>query len=191
LLSVAYEASLRENEGRPTRVAIVVENRDVVYGAAKFSRPATFDVATLVKLAPAVPKGDSIGVSVTDGRFSIWGFLRDRPFGTPRAEAGLNQAKPVQGLVMVRVRSGFESRLRHRRSRTWWAFRRYCQVTATPDRRSVQDASRARARLPDTGARSASSSGSSRGPGAPARPRAAPHAWPGGWRRCAGARATG
>jgi hypothetical protein len=47
--------------------------------ALRFTEPVPFDEEQIAKIAPAVPLGGCLGVSMTDENFSIWGFVRARP----------------------------------------------------------------------------------------------------------------
>jgi hypothetical protein len=81
-LSIFFEtvfwASLRSNEGRPTRAHLVFANAGELGEALTFSHPAPYDADHVAKLAPAVPDGGCLPVSAPEGRLQIWGIGRVR-----------------------------------------------------------------------------------------------------------------
>lgn len=79
LVEVAFWASLRSNEERPTRVRIALMPRHVVPDAFAFASPVNYDEAQVAKLAHVVPSHGSLLVSPETGGLKIWGLSRTTP----------------------------------------------------------------------------------------------------------------
>jgi hypothetical protein len=78
LIENAFWASLRANEGRMTRVCIVVAAPNSLRDAIAFSTPALYDESHIAMLAPAAsPNGCLLVSPGTDG-LAIWGLGRGR-----------------------------------------------------------------------------------------------------------------
>jgi hypothetical protein len=78
-IETAFWASLRSNEGRPTRVCATVAAPEHVPGAIVFATPIAYDESQVAKLAPAVPPGGCLLVRGSSNGLNIWGFGRTRP----------------------------------------------------------------------------------------------------------------
>jgi hypothetical protein len=79
LIDTAFWASLRFNEGRTTRVFILVAAPGSLSTAAAFTTPVPYDESQIVKLAPAVKTGGCLLVSALgDGSLCIWGLWNSR-----------------------------------------------------------------------------------------------------------------
>jgi hypothetical protein len=78
LIETAFWASLRPNEGRATRFCVVAAGRETFLDALAFATPVPYHEGQIVRLAPAVPHGGCILVSVSGGGLNIWGFGRSR-----------------------------------------------------------------------------------------------------------------
>jgi hypothetical protein len=88
-LSLAFQASLTAEEGRPTRFRLLLTPREALPEAGAFnrgvlrlrfdaSRPLSVD--ELRRLAPAVPfESALIGAEVEDGKLRIWGVAHSGP----------------------------------------------------------------------------------------------------------------
>jgi len=74
LIETAFWASLQPNEGRTTRVSLAVAAPERHHGATIFASPVACEESAIVKLAPAVPIGHCLGVTVANDRLQIWGF---------------------------------------------------------------------------------------------------------------------
>ncbi|MGA2547783.1 MAG: putative sensor domain DACNV-containing protein [Rectinemataceae bacterium] len=74
----AFWASLRNNEGRPTRVNLIIVNIGEAGDAFTFSEAVPFNEAQVVKLAPAVPDGGCLAVNVSASGLQIWGISKGR-----------------------------------------------------------------------------------------------------------------
>lgn len=77
-IEVAFWASLRTNEGRPTQFSATLVRRDRHPAAIAFADAIPFEEGPIAKVAPALPAGGTLVVSMADGGFDIWGFGRDR-----------------------------------------------------------------------------------------------------------------
>jgi hypothetical protein len=74
LIEEAFWASLRSNEGRPTRVRLAVATPEQFPGATAFASPLRYEESEIVKLAQAVPLDGCLGVALANGTLQIWGF---------------------------------------------------------------------------------------------------------------------
>jgi transcriptional regulator with XRE-family HTH domain len=79
LIEVAFWASLRSNEGRPTRVRVAVASRTMIPDAVALALPVEYDEPQVAKLAHVVPADGCLAVSVSEGALRIWGIARTRP----------------------------------------------------------------------------------------------------------------
>src|SRR6202521_2099826 len=77
-IEVAFWASLRANEGRPTQFSATLVTRDRHPGESAFADAIPFDEEHIAKVAPALPPGGTLVVSMTGADFHIWGFGRGR-----------------------------------------------------------------------------------------------------------------
>ena len=77
-IEVAFWASLRTNEGRPTIFSATLVSRNRHPAAIAFAEAIPFEEEHIAKVAPALPAGGTLLVSLTDGRFAIWGLGRGR-----------------------------------------------------------------------------------------------------------------
>jgi len=77
-IEVAFWASLRTNEGRPTHFSATLVTRHRHPAAIAFAGAIPFDEEQVARVAPALPPGGTLVVSVTGGGFDIWGFGRGR-----------------------------------------------------------------------------------------------------------------
>jgi len=73
MIETAFWAGLRSNEGRTIRVGLAFTGDDTS-GATKFLYPCGYEESEILKLAPAVPLGHCLGVSVGNQTLQIWGF---------------------------------------------------------------------------------------------------------------------
>jgi hypothetical protein len=71
---VAFWASLRTNEGRATQFSATLVGRHHHPGAIAFADAIPFEEAQIAKLAPALPPGRTVVVSIAGAGFEIWGF---------------------------------------------------------------------------------------------------------------------
>jgi hypothetical protein len=81
-IEVAFWASLRTNEGRPTQFSATLVTRERHPAAIAFAEAIPFDEEQIAKVAPALPPGGTLVVSMTGGRFDIWGLGRSRQMDT-------------------------------------------------------------------------------------------------------------
>jgi sensor domain DACNV-containing protein len=77
-IEVAFWASLRTNEGRPTQFSATLIRKHDHPTAIAFAEAIPFEEEQIAKVAPALPPGGTLVVSVAGGRFDIWGFGRGR-----------------------------------------------------------------------------------------------------------------
>ena len=77
-IEVAFWASLRTNEGRPTQFSATLVGRHRHPAAIAFADAIPFEEGQIAKVAPALPPGGTLVVSMADGGFDIWGFGRGR-----------------------------------------------------------------------------------------------------------------
>jgi len=82
LLESTFWASLRADEGRATRTCVAVSPAMRFPDALAFHTPVVYGEGPIAKLAPAVPPGGCLLVSISDGRPEIWGIGRTRPIST-------------------------------------------------------------------------------------------------------------
>jgi hypothetical protein len=78
-LETAFWASLKTDEGRSTRFSATLAAREDVMGATVLTSSLAYDETQIAKIAPALGSRGCLGVSVSDGGFSIWGFARGCP----------------------------------------------------------------------------------------------------------------
>jgi hypothetical protein len=86
LIEEAFWASLRSNEGRPTRVRLAVATPEQFPGATAFASPLRYEETEIVKLAQAVPLDGCLGVALANGSLQIWGFAGWRGLATVTIE---------------------------------------------------------------------------------------------------------
>jgi len=79
LIERAFWASLKSNEGRQTRVCVMVAPPENFRDAVAFAKPVPYDESQIARLAPAVPSGGCLVVSGSCEELSIWGIGRSRP----------------------------------------------------------------------------------------------------------------
>jgi hypothetical protein len=77
-IEVAFWASLRTNEGRPTQFSATLVGRHRHTAAIAFAEAIPFEEGQIAKVAPALPPGGTLVVCMEDGGFDIWGFGRGR-----------------------------------------------------------------------------------------------------------------
>lgn len=80
LISSAFWASLRREEGRPAIVSLAFVPPEQLVRPLRFSTRLPLDPEVLVRLAPAVERpGIHLGVWVYDGQLRVWGTTRSVP----------------------------------------------------------------------------------------------------------------
>jgi len=79
LIEVAFWASLRSNEERPTRVRIALTRRDLVPSAFALATAVDYDEAQVAKLAHVVSSHGSLLVSPETDGLRIWGLTQTAP----------------------------------------------------------------------------------------------------------------
>ena len=77
-IEVAFWASLRTNEGRPTQFSAILARRDRHSVAMAFADAIPFEEEHIARLAPALTPGGTLVVCMAGGGFDIWGFGRGR-----------------------------------------------------------------------------------------------------------------
>jgi hypothetical protein len=77
-IEVAFWTSLRTNEGRPTHFSATLVGRHRHRDAIAFAEGIPFQEAQIARVAPALPPGGTLLVSMAGGGFDIWGFWRGR-----------------------------------------------------------------------------------------------------------------
>lgn len=78
-LEPAFWASLRANEGRPTRFCATFVTPDAATDAIAFNDAVRYNEVELAKIAPAMPPSGALAVSAGgDGGLVIWGFAQSR-----------------------------------------------------------------------------------------------------------------
>jgi hypothetical protein len=77
-IETAFRASLRLNEGRVTRFCAVAAAPKEFVSPVVFEAPVPYDEPQIAKLAPAVPEGGCIGVSIQGDELQMWGFACSR-----------------------------------------------------------------------------------------------------------------
>jgi len=77
-IEVAFWASLRTNEGRPTQFSATLAGRRRHPTAIAFAEAIPFEEEQIAKVAPALPPGGTLVVSMAGAGFEIWGFGRGR-----------------------------------------------------------------------------------------------------------------
>jgi Probable sensor domain DACNV len=80
-VEVAFWASLRSNEERPTRVRVALAPQDLVPGAFAFASSVDCSDSQVAKLAHVVPSYGSLLVAPGNDRLQIWGFTTALPGG--------------------------------------------------------------------------------------------------------------
>ena len=100
MLSTAFWASLRQEEGRTPRISLAYVARDGDT-AMNFARPLQFTAENLARIAPAVERpGIHLAVSDEEGELRVWGVTRRIPSGSFVVEV----IRP--GLLVVKRRRG-------------------------------------------------------------------------------------
>jgi transcriptional regulator with XRE-family HTH domain len=79
LIEVAFWASLRTNEGRPTRVHVTIAARTMIPDAVPLATPVEYDEIQVAKLAHVVPAGGCLALSAFEGTLKVWGLARSLP----------------------------------------------------------------------------------------------------------------
>jgi len=80
MISAAFWASLRREEGRAPRISIAYLSPELSPGALKFESVFPLGADVLAQLAAAVePPGMHLGIGAFDGQLSIWGITRTIP----------------------------------------------------------------------------------------------------------------
>jgi len=80
VLSAAFWASLRREEGRALTVSMTLIPPEQVYKPLLFSTRLSLDPEVLVRLAPAVERpGIHLGVWIYEGQLYVWGTTRSVP----------------------------------------------------------------------------------------------------------------
>lgn len=113
LLESAFWASLRVDEGRPTRTCVAISPATSFPDALAFHTPLVYGEGPIAKLAPAVPPGGCLLVSISDGGPKIWGIGRSRPispvdgFAVELSEPGVIRVNvgPFQPFIVLNGRS--------------------------------------------------------------------------------------
>jgi hypothetical protein len=114
LLSVAYQASLLQEEERPVRFRILVGDPSTLpmsagppegLHALRFTEARAYDEHEIRRLSPAAKYHRAlIGVRSARGEFGIWGILQSGPRWLQSARGGRAIASPVPGdAVVIRV----------------------------------------------------------------------------------------
>lgn len=111
LLSIAYQASLLQEEDRPVRFRLFVgDPARLPPGAGppsglhclRFKEPRRYDEHEIRRLAPAAKFTRAlIGVRSVDGRFEIWGMLQSGPRWLQSARGGRPLPSPVPSDALV------------------------------------------------------------------------------------------
>ena len=78
-IQVAFWASLRSNEERPTRVRLALTPREFVPDAFALASPADYDETQVAKLAHVLPPYGNLLVSPEADGLKIWGLSRTPP----------------------------------------------------------------------------------------------------------------
>jgi hypothetical protein len=100
-LEVAFWASLRSNEGRPTRVRLLFAEPELLQDPIRFAKAVPYAPLELAKLTPAVPEGGCIGVSAAhEAALEVWGLHPTDPGSSLHA---LGLWMPLPGVVHVRI----------------------------------------------------------------------------------------
>ena len=100
LLESAFWATLLADEGRATRACLAVSPTMKFPDALAFGAPIPYGERTIAKLAPAVPRGGCLLISISDSRPEIWGIGRTRPI-SPVDAFTMDLSEP--GVVRVNV----------------------------------------------------------------------------------------
>ena len=100
LIGVAFWASLRSNEERPTRVRIALTPRHLVPNAFALASPVDYDEAQVAKLAQVVPTYRSLLVSPEADGLKIWGLSNSSPGG---GIDGITAEVAAPGIVRVDI----------------------------------------------------------------------------------------
>jgi hypothetical protein len=79
LIDIAFWASLLPNEGRPTRVRMVVGNPEISAEVLAFKEPLPYVEAGIAKLAPAVCETGYLALGLSDNGINIWGIATHSP----------------------------------------------------------------------------------------------------------------
>jgi hypothetical protein len=78
-IEVAFWASLRSNEERPTRVHVAFVSRSMIPEAIALDTPVEYNEAQVAKLAHVVSADGSLLVNATNEGLRIWGLCRSIP----------------------------------------------------------------------------------------------------------------
>jgi sensor domain DACNV-containing protein len=78
-LETAFWASLRTEEARVTSFSATLAARQDVPGATVLKNTVSYDENQVAKIAPAMPLGGCLGVSLSVEGFAIWGLARGCP----------------------------------------------------------------------------------------------------------------
>jgi hypothetical protein len=111
LLSIAYQASLLQEEERPVRFRLFVGDPSRLPAGVgppeglhclRFAEPRRYDEHEIRRLAPAAKFTRAlIGVRLVDGRFEIWGMLQSGPRWLQSARGGRPLPSPVPSDAVV------------------------------------------------------------------------------------------
>lgn len=105
IINTAFWASLRREEGYPTRISLAFLPPSQAQYPIIFERPLALDAVALTRVAPAVERpGLHLGVWRDDGELCVWGATR----GVPQLCFVVEAVAP--GLLVVKHHSGEESR---------------------------------------------------------------------------------
>jgi DisA bacterial checkpoint controller nucleotide-binding len=111
LLSIAYQASLLQEEDRPVRFRLFVGDPERLPAGVgppeglhclRFKQPRRYDEHEIRRLAPAAKFTRAlIGVRIVDRHFEIWGMLQSGPRWLQSARGGRPLASPVPSDAVV------------------------------------------------------------------------------------------
>jgi DisA bacterial checkpoint controller nucleotide-binding len=111
LLSIAYQASLLQEEDRPVRFRLFVGDPTRLppgvgppagLHCLRFKQPRRYDEQEILRLAPAAKFTRAlIGVRSVGGRFEIWGMLQSGPRWLQSARGGRPLPSPVPSDALV------------------------------------------------------------------------------------------
>jgi hypothetical protein len=99
IISAAFWASLRREEGRSPKISLAYISPEEVKGPLRFASPLPLEPNVLVRLAPAVERpGIHLGVSTFGGQLRVWGTTRMLPSSCLVFEVN------APGLLVVKIR---------------------------------------------------------------------------------------
>lgn len=100
LIDIAFWASLIPNEGRPTRVRMVVDSPEISTGVFAFKEPLPYVEAGIAKLAPAASATGYLALGLSDIGINILGIATHSP---PASLNGVSLEISDPGVVRVGV----------------------------------------------------------------------------------------